>query len=184
MIERSRGMVLLKPITTESAITLKSIRLRALQDAPLAFGSTYATESKVSDLVWKERAAQWNNDRAMGYIAWDGDEACGMARCLLDTDDATTAQLISIWVAPTHRSGGIGRLLVNSLIDWARTRSAERLRLMVTSNNDGAIRFYEQLGFSKTGRTEPYPNDAALVEFEMIRPLKMTQVNESLSVEA
>ena len=28
-------------------------------------------------------------------------------------------------------------------------------------------RFYQQLGFTPTGRTEPYPNDAALIEFEM-----------------
>ena len=42
---------------------------------------------------------------------------------------------------------------------------------MVTSNNDAAMRFYESLGFVRTGRTEPYPNDAALVEFEMMRSI-------------
>jgi ribosomal protein S18 acetylase RimI-like enzyme len=39
---------------------------------------------------------------------------------------------------------------------------------MVTCNNDGAIGFYERLGFKKTGRTEPYPNDDTLMEFEMM----------------
>ena len=42
---------------------------------------------------------------------------------------------------------------------------------MVTSINDGAFRFYERLGFVKTGRTQPYPNDTAIIEFEMTRPL-------------
>jgi len=42
---------------------------------------------------------------------------------------------------------------------------------MVTSNNERAIRFYERLGFAKTGRTEPYPNDLAIIEYEMLRPV-------------
>jgi len=42
---------------------------------------------------------------------------------------------------------------------------------MVTSNNEPAIRFYERLGFTKTGRTEPYPNDASFFEVEMSRTI-------------
>ena len=42
---------------------------------------------------------------------------------------------------------------------------------MVTSSNDAAIRFYERLGFAKTGRVQPYPNDGALVEYEMGKDL-------------
>jgi len=45
------------------------------------------------------------------------------------------------------------------------------LLLMVTSNNDPAIRFYERLGFTKTGRTEPYPNDPNIFEYEMSQPI-------------
>ena len=44
--------------------------------------------------------------------------------------------------------------------------------LMVTSNNEAALRFYEQLGFNRTGRTEPYPNDPALIEYEMSRQIR------------
>jgi ribosomal protein S18 acetylase RimI-like enzyme len=40
---------------------------------------------------------------------------------------------------------------------------------MVTSINEPAIRFYERLGFARTGRTEPYPNDQAVIEYEMAR---------------
>ena len=42
---------------------------------------------------------------------------------------------------------------------------------MVTSCNEGAIRFYEGLGFAKTGRVQPYPNDPRLVEHEMGKEL-------------
>ena len=76
-----------------------------------------------------------------------------------------------MWVAPTHRKLGIGRLLVNHMIDWARTHDAVTLHLTVTSCNQAAMRFYERLGFAMTGRTEPYPNDATLLEFEMMRTI-------------
>ena len=62
-----------------------------------------------------------------------------------------------MWTAPKHRKLGIGRLLVNEVLNWARGRNARELQLMVTSNNEPAIRFYQRLGFTETGRTEPYP---------------------------
>jgi len=45
------------------------------------------------------------------------------------------------------------------------------LLLMVTSNNEPAMRFYEKLGFTRTGRTEPYSNDPAVFEYEMSLPI-------------
>jgi len=101
----------------------------------------------------------------------DAGTACGIAGSFLDQNDRTRANLISVWTAPTHRKRGIGRLLVNEVLNWARGRNARALQLMVTSNNKLAIRFYQRLGFTQTGRTEPYPNDPAVVEYEMSRPI-------------
>jgi len=39
--------------------------------------------------------------------------------------------------------------------------------LSVVSTNEAAISFYLRLGFTMTGKTEPYPNDPALIEYEM-----------------
>ena len=38
---------------------------------------------------------------------------------------------------------------------------------MVTSVNDTAERFYERLGFARTGHTEPYVNDPEIDDVEM-----------------
>jgi ribosomal protein S18 acetylase RimI-like enzyme len=170
-------MFLLKPITPAVVAAYKSTRLRALQDSPSSFGSTYAKESQLTDADWLRRAQQWNDgDRSVAYLAWDDaqqehEHPCGIAAGVLLPEDASIVELLSMWVAPTHRRHGVGRLLVvEGIAAWAQSKQARCLRLMVTSNNDNAIRFYESLGFSKTGRTAPYPNDPALFEFEMTRP--------------
>lgn len=96
---------------------------------------------------------------------------CGIAGSFLVEKDATRAQLISMWTAPTHRRRGVGRMLVDAVLKWAKSRKAGALHLLVTSNNEPAMRFYERLGFARTGRTEPYPNDPAVTEYEMARAI-------------
>lgn len=76
-----------------------------------------------------------------------------------------------MWFAPTHRRLGIGRTLVEAIVAWARTQNVRTLLLLATSNNDGAIKFYQRLGFSLTGKTEPYRNDPALLDYEMRRSI-------------
>ena len=160
-------MIILEPITTRNALLFKDVRLRALQDSPTAFSSTYAEESLLTDTDWVKRAAQWNSEKSIGYLAMDARISCGIASGLLDQVDATRAHLLSMWVAPTHRRQGVGRTLVEAIVTWARTQNLRTLLLLETSNNEGAIKFYQQLGFTLTGRTEPYANDLALLNYEM-----------------
>lgn len=171
-------MIQIEQMTPRNAAIFRDVRLRALLEAPSAFGSTYAKESQLTVSDWVQRAAQWNGARSILYLALDGAAACGMAGSILDQDDRTRAQLISMWTAPAHRQHGIGRLLVNEVLEWARLRGANTLHLLVTSNNHRAIAFYGRLGFTLTGRTEPYPNDPELLEYEMSRPILSEFRNE------
>jgi len=163
--------VSIERITPLNIAVFKGVRLRALQEAPYAFGSTYAREVQFDHAEWAKRVERWNGERGVGFVAMDGAAACGIAGSLLNENDPARAQLVSMWTAPTHRQLGIGRLLVDAVLDWARTRNAHALLLMVTSNNDPAIRFYERLGFTKTGRAEPYANDPSIFEYEMSQPI-------------
>ena len=164
-------MILIEPIAVPNVTVFKEVRLRALQDTPSAFGSTYARESQFTDAEWIDRAIRWNGEKGIGFLAIDDGVACGIAGSFLDENDAMRAQLISMWTAPSHRRQGVGRLLVDEVAAWARLRGAQTLQLMVTSVNEPAMRFYERLGFTRTGRTEPYPNDPAVIEYEMARAI-------------
>ena len=162
-------MLVFGPITLADVDRWKTLRLRALLDSPSAFGSTHAQVSQWSDAEWLRRVDLLGGATQAGYLAHDGTADVGMAAGVLCEDDPTRAALISMWVAPAHRGRSVGRLLVTRVADWARSRDARTLCLTVTSNNATAVRFYERLGFTMTGRTEPYPNDPVLVELGMAR---------------
>lgn len=163
--------IAIKPIAKDSLASFKATRLRALRDTPLTFGSTYDRELQLSDADWAERVARYNSERAIGYLAWDENRACGIVGCFLDDNYSANAHIVSMWVAPHYRKIGIGRVLIETVIRWAQSQKIKTLFLMVTSCNSEAIHFYERLGFIKTGRTEPYPNDTTLVEYEMMMSL-------------
>ena len=140
--------------------------------ATLAVGSTYTKESRFADSEWLARVARMNGEQSAGFLAMNGEFACGIVASFLDENDPTRAHLISMWTAPTHRGQGIGRRLVSEILNWACQRQVRSVLLMVTSNNEPALRFYERLGFTRTGRTEPYPNDPDVLEYEMSRPFR------------
>jgi len=65
------------------------------------------------------------------------------------------AHLYQVWVAPGHRGRGIGRMLIEAVIAWARESGLRVLLLDVTAGNSAAVELYRQLGFVDDGDTQP-----------------------------
>jgi ribosomal-protein-alanine N-acetyltransferase len=57
-----------------------------------------------------------------------------------------------ISVLQAHRSVGVGSALINGLLAWSLAKRIRRIELNVFSNNPGAIRLYQRLGFREEGR--------------------------------
>jgi GNAT superfamily N-acetyltransferase len=57
------------------------------------------------------------------------------------------ARLNSLWVLPAHRGLGVGGLLVEAFLDWARERGAAYAVVTAFAANPSAIRLYERHGF-------------------------------------
>jgi ribosomal protein S18 acetylase RimI-like enzyme len=166
-------MITLEPITPEIALIFKAVRLRALQESPTAFSSTYAKESQISEDEWLKRSVRWASDGAVGYIAFEEGNACGLVACYAEGEHPVRAHVVSMWVDPACRRAGVGKMLIDALIAWATAHGLHELKLMVVSVNQGAIQFYERIGFRKSGVTGPYPNDPAIMEYEMLLPLHL-----------
>ncbi|MGO3132628.1 MAG: GNAT family N-acetyltransferase [Alcaligenes sp.] len=57
------------------------------------------------------------------------------------------AYVIDLVVTETSRGMGVGKLLMQAAQEWAQVRGLDYIALGALSNNTGAIRLYEQLGF-------------------------------------
>jgi GNAT superfamily N-acetyltransferase len=147
---------------------LRALRLRALADAPWAFGSTLAQEQAFAANVWDERAAQGAaGHTAVTYVAEDGDRWIGMATGLVASAEPARLDLVGMFVEPAARGRGVGTALVEAMLAWARARGAARLYLWVTTTNGPAIALYRRTGFRPTGATKPLDHTPALLEQEM-----------------
>lgn len=65
--------------------------------------------------------------------------------------DPLTAYLGALVVARTARRHGVGRVLVQDAEAWAQSLGAMRLSLVTGHQRDESHRFYESLGYARTG---------------------------------
>jgi GNAT superfamily N-acetyltransferase len=154
---------------------LRALRLRALADAPMAFGSTLAREEAFPEQVWRERAAEGAAGAArVTFIAEQDGEWVGLATGLAgdpeDRDDPRSV-LVGMFVAPTRRERGIGTQLVEAVVAWAQSRRAIGISLRVNATNGPAIALYEKCGFRRTGQFKPLGHSPAITELQMARDL-------------
>jgi GNAT superfamily N-acetyltransferase len=131
---------------------LRDLRVRALRDAPDAFGATLDDALARSPEEW---AAQIEN--LPTFVAVRDGADVGMVRLARDSARGDTAWLISMWVAPEARRGGVGTALVDAAMAWARADGRTRLLLDVADHNGAAIAFYARLGFAPNGVTSTMP---------------------------
>ena len=163
---------IVRRIQPDEGRRLRALRLRALADAPLAFGSTLAKEEAFADPVWHERAARCAaGETAVTYVAEDGDRWVGMVTGLMDEPDEPRLEVVGMFVEPVARERGVGTALLDAVAGWARRRGAKRLHLWVTSTNDPAIRLYQRCGFRPTGKNKPFDRAPSLLECEMVKDL-------------
>lgn len=87
------------------------------------------------------------------FIALDGPNAVGniWMRGSIVPARAHAVEL-GISVVPSHRGRGIGTRLLQAGLRWARSRGLRRVELTVHSENEGAKRLYERVGFVVEGR--------------------------------
>ena len=139
---------------------LRDVRLRALEEALYAFGTTLAEGLKRTDRDWQDMARDHATLSGRAYfMAYVGDNPCGMAGCYRTAPD--TVVLTAMWVAPEVRGQKIGEQIVRAVIKWAREGGATKLEAWVSENNPARF-FYQKVGFEETRLTEPLRSDSKI----------------------
>jgi len=130
---------IVRRIRPDEGLRLRALRLRALADAPSAFGSTLSREEAFAEGVWQERAARGaTGETRVTYVAEDGDGWIGIATGIVDDLDGSRLELVGMFVEPAAR-------------------------------NHAALKLYHRCGFRPTGQGKPLEHTPSLPELEMVR---------------
>lgn len=103
---------------------------------------------------------------ASGIRIWVAIEEKTVAGAVAGREAAGEAEILNLAVAPAWRRRGIGRRLIETVLEGAVSAGAGRVFLEVRESNAGARAFYVRLGFAEAGRRPRYyqhPADDALV---------------------
>lgn len=114
----------------------------AFDPSPLEdFRSAYLEMLAESEFLILERKGE---PTGMGQIRWGTDRF------------AHSAQLCGIAIAPAFQGQGLGRQLMEGLLERARGAGLRRIELTVSADNPGAISFYESFGFRREGTMKDF----------------------------
>jgi ribosomal protein S18 acetylase RimI-like enzyme len=134
-------------LTLADVARYREIRLAGLKNSPEAFGSTFETESPKPMSSFAERLRS-----SAVFGAFCGAELLGIAGFAVHegVKEAHKGLLWGMYVRPNARKSGVGRRLVDAVVDFAR-QHVEILQLRVVSDNEPARRLYAGLGFVEYG---------------------------------
>lgn len=132
-------------LTADDWALFRDIRLRALREAPTAFGSTYEREVAFAEEDWRVRSRG-----AAVATAPDGDTVAVGGTY----DEGDHLHVVAVWTDPAARGRGHATAILHVLLDDA-SAAGRIVVLDVNVANPEAIAVYERFGFERTGVTSP-----------------------------
>lgn len=102
-------------------------------------------------------------DGAFAVVCTEGQDVLAYGGMLSVLDEG---QVTNIAVHPDHRRCGLGRRVLEAMLEEAERRGLTEISLEVRASNHAAISLYEQAGFSAVGRRRSFykqPTEDALV---------------------
>ena len=97
------------------------------------------------------------------WVAKQEEEIVGYLVCQVVANEA---ELHNIAVAKKIQRQGVGKFLLQKLIEALKQKEVQEIYLMVRASNVSARKLYEQFGFKKVGVRKNYyhsPNEEALI---------------------
>jgi ribosomal protein S18 acetylase RimI-like enzyme len=146
--------MIIRQLNSQDATAYQNLRLRALQESPTAFSSSYAEEAGRGQSEIAARVtpaadgslcvfAGFVDQQLVGFLAFIRPQREKLLHC---------AQLAGMYVAPEFRRRSLGRALVEAAITHAESLGGVRqLKLGVNAANAAARLLYQSVGFTRFG---------------------------------
>jgi len=127
-------------------------QLRLMTEADIQ--SVMAIEKSAYPFPWTE--GNLRDCLKSNYYACVLEDGGNMIGYALMSMAAGEAHVLNICIHPDQQGKGLGRALMHSLEQTARTHKVEMLLLEVRASNKRAINLYESMGFNELGCRENY----------------------------
>ncbi|MGI9156731.1 MAG: GNAT family N-acetyltransferase [Marmoricola sp.] len=124
----------------------RDIRLRALADAPSAFGSVLAREQDFTEADWRQRTS-------CSVLVYD--EGVPVAMGAGFENEPGQLMVVAMWTEPDRRGQGLGGRVLDEIVSMARSLDVVP-HLFVMRANPEAGRLYERHGFVRSGHLEDH----------------------------
>lgn len=100
--------------------------------------------------------SELENENSIYIVAKKNENIVGFAGIIILPDDV---EITNIVTKKTERKKGIGKMLLDKLIEISKTTKKETISLEVNEKNTIAIKLYEKFGFEKVGLRKKYYNE-------------------------
>ena len=130
-------------------VTIERLRWWHIDDVMPLEADLFGAEQWSAAMFWNELA---NGNHYLA--AFDGEDLVGYGG--LAVTGPTEAWVNNIAVRRDHQRRGIGRLLLESLLEHARSQGARAVLLEVAADNKPAQTLYDTYGFAIVGRRRGY----------------------------
>ncbi|MGY6214499.1 ribosomal protein S18-alanine N-acetyltransferase [Methylolobus aquaticus] len=137
-----------------SLIEQAELRFRPMRRADVSVVS--AIEEAAYEFPWEPLA--FRDCLTVGYNCWIAEKAGEIMGYGIVSVGAGESHVLNVCVAPHAQGQGVGRRILEKLMEVARGYRAETIMLEVRPTNRVALRLYRNMGFNEIGtRRDYYP---------------------------
>ena len=149
-----RGEVIIRLASLADSTQFRELRLEALQESPTAFPADYMIYANHPMSFWEGRLKTDGNGTI--FFAEHENGLIGMTGIRRGEFPKTkhSAEIWGVYVRSEWRGLHIAEALIETCIEWAKSKDVNIIKLGVTAANTSAVRCYQRCGFTIYG-TEP-----------------------------
>lgn len=169
-------------ISTADAVSDMELRQASYKDiksiqsvADIAFRETYKSILSEEQLVYmlgmmySTSSLQKQMQEGQEFVLlYNGDTCLGFVSSETDYDGRGTMKLHKLYILPEYKGQGLGRILVESVLDRAKALSSASVSLNMNRNNK-TFDFYTHLGFELVGEEDIDIGNGYLMEDYIFR---------------
>ena len=137
-----------------SAVVKPEVRLRPMRDTDVS--ALMEVETEAYHFPWT--AGIFHDCLRVGYSCWVVSQHNPVDSYGIMTVGAGECHILNVCVRPALQSSGLGRFMMDHLLELAGEYKADTAFLEVRPSNKPAIHLYESMGFNQVGvRRDYYP---------------------------